>query len=118
MIPERRKCMGKAGVEPARGITPGDFKSPASAIPPLAQVLSGKDLRYQETPRPASWAQIRTRAASSSHLLSRVQLGDCPLGDFGDLAGVVLFDDPDGAPAAQILDGAHVYPSPLSQGRE
>ena len=35
----RRPCtsMGEAGFEPARGITSGDFKSPASAIPPLAR---------------------------------------------------------------------------------
>ena len=32
--------MGEAGFEPAPGITGGDFKSPASAIPPLAQVFS------------------------------------------------------------------------------
>ena len=108
--------MGKAGVEPARGITPGDFKSPASAIPPLARVLVSKDLRYHEIAGRASWAQIRTRAAASGNLLSRVQLGHRPLGNFGDFAGVVLFDDPDGAPAAQILDGAHVYPGPLCEG--
>ena len=34
------KKMGEAGFEPAPGITGGDFKSPASAIPPLAPVFS------------------------------------------------------------------------------
>ena len=34
-----RTSLGEAGFEPARGITSGDFKSPASAIPPLARFM-------------------------------------------------------------------------------
>ncbi len=34
-----RSYMGEVGIEPTRPLRTGDFKSPASAIPPLAQVL-------------------------------------------------------------------------------
>ncbi len=35
--------VGEAGFEPARGITSGDFKSPASAVPPLARTLPARE---------------------------------------------------------------------------
>ncbi len=91
----------------------GDFKSPASAIPPLARVLKTKDIRYHGCVAPANWAQMRTRADSFGHVVSRVQIGPYALGDLGDLAGVVFLDDSDGAPSAKGLDGGLVNSGPL-----
>ena len=38
-----RRLVGEAGVEPARLIQPGDFKSPVSTIPPPAHTVAWLD---------------------------------------------------------------------------
>src|SRR5262249_26052400 len=39
--------VGEAGLETAPGVTPREFKSPASAMPPLARIVAGR-LRFSE----------------------------------------------------------------------